>query len=316
MVEQKKSEEQTREKKRDKNTGRRKRRGEMEKGEVEMKEKKKVEFDMEEKGEVALMETKQLDDEQRNEDVGEEQTKKREEETEDKKKKRRRKEWGRVCKERDLADEKRKQRSRVLAERRMSVLKSLQGLVTSTRNRTHRKDINQEERDDKRDEKEAMKREQTEEPSKHKEDEDGMDKQRIPAPALSVTDSLLYRLHGDIRISMTLEKPDVNKCLSALDELSSVSVSSRHIQNHSELIDTLRKMRWFRGSEAIMFKASMLYYRFKNIYLIGEPDDTLSPEYIHSLQEERETAGATHTSYCCSGGEPHTNQQSHPTQVL
>lgn len=49
-------------------------------------------------------------------------------------------------------------------------------------------------------------------------------------------------------------------------------------------------MRWFRGSEAIMFKASMLYHRFKNIYLIGDTEDTLSQEYIHSLQEERERA--------------------------
>ncbi|XP_016359883.1 PC4 and SFRS1-interacting protein-like [Sinocyclocheilus anshuiensis] len=52
-------------------------------------------------------------------------------------------------------------------------------------------------------------------------------------------------------------------------------------------------MRWFRGSEAIMFKASMLYHRFKNIYLIGDADETLSQEYIDSLQEESETdAGA------------------------
>ncbi|XP_051518347.1 lens epithelium-derived growth factor-like [Myxocyprinus asiaticus] len=105
---------------------------------------------------------------------------------------------------------------------------------------------------------------------------------------LSITDSLLYRLHDDIRISMTLDNPDVSKCLLALDELSTVPVSSRHIQNHSELIDTLRKMRWFRGSEAIMFKASMLYHRFKNIYLIGDGDETLSQEYINSLQVERE----------------------------
>ncbi|XP_051947581.1 hepatoma-derived growth factor-related protein 2-like, partial [Xyrauchen texanus] len=59
--------------------------------------------------------------------------------------------------------------------------------------------------------------------------------------SLSITDSLLYRLHGDIRISMTLDNPDVSKCLLALDELSTVPVSSRHIQNHSKLIDTLRK---------------------------------------------------------------------------
>lgn len=38
-----------------------------------------------------------------------------------------------------------------------------------------------------------------------------------------------------------------------------------------------------------MFKASMLYHRFKNIYLIGDADETLSQEYIDSLQQERES---------------------------
>lgn len=60
-------------------------------------------------------------------------------------------------------------------------------------------------------------------------------------------------------------------------------------------------MRWFRGSEAIMFKASMLYYRFKNIYLIGEPEDTLSPEYIHSLQEETERQEEQYTPQTIAG---------------
>lgn len=50
-----------------------------------------------------------------------------------------------------------------------------------------------------------------------------------------------------------------------------------------------------------MFKASMLYYRFKNIYLIGEPEDTLSPEYIHSLQEERERQEERRTPQTAAG---------------
>ncbi|XP_076842328.1 uncharacterized protein LOC143486780 [Brachyhypopomus gauderio] len=224
-------------------------------------------------------------------------------------------------------DEKRELRSKVLAERRSSVLKSLQGLVTSRGKREVQSEVevkgcgmvtSHAPLDDSTDST-SQTQEQQEEVKKSglKLEEDVMDMRRDPA--LSVTDSVLYRLHGDIRISMTLDNPDVSKCLSALDELSTVSVSSRHIQNHSELIDTLRKMRWFRGSEAIMFKASMLYYRFKNLYLTGDAEDTLSPEHMQALQEEREREEAlnsTHTPQLAGmevdTEEPHT---AHSTDV-
>ncbi|XP_051735784.1 hepatoma-derived growth factor-related protein 2 isoform X1 [Ctenopharyngodon idella] len=202
------------------------------------------------------------------------------------------------------------ERSKIPAEKRQSVLKSLQGLVTSTRGKTQSgtEQTAQHEEPQKRPERsrgvrsenrspvkpaegEKKETEQNGEPdSRNTEQQNNTSREEErKALSLSVTDSLLYRLHGDIRISMTLDNPDVSKCLLALDELSTVPVSSRNIQNHSELIDTLRKMRWFRGSEAIMFKASMLYHRFKNIYLIGDADETLSQEYIDSLQQERES---------------------------
>ncbi|XP_056588357.1 PC4 and SFRS1-interacting protein isoform X2 [Triplophysa dalaica] len=203
------------------------------------------------------------------------------------------------------------EKSKIPAEKRQSVLRSLQGLVTSTRGKTQTSTIKATQHEDvqKLAERSRGVRNENHGPltpaEEHREDTEqntpSEDKRTEPqnitsrednskAPSLSVTDSLLYRLHGDIRISMTLDNPDVSGCLLALEELSQVPVSSRNMQNHSELIDTLRKMRWFRGSEAIMFKASMLYHRFKNIYLIGDTEDTLSQEYIHSLQEERERA--------------------------
>ncbi|XP_051735785.1 hepatoma-derived growth factor-related protein 2 isoform X2 [Ctenopharyngodon idella] len=195
------------------------------------------------------------------------------------------------------------ERSKIPAEKRQSVLKSLQGLVTSTRGKTQSgtEQTAQHEEPQKRPERSRGVRSENRSPVKPAEgekketeqngepDSRNTEQQNNTSREEERKDSLLYRLHGDIRISMTLDNPDVSKCLLALDELSTVPVSSRNIQNHSELIDTLRKMRWFRGSEAIMFKASMLYHRFKNIYLIGDADETLSQEYIDSLQQERES---------------------------
>ncbi|XP_043088482.1 PC4 and SFRS1-interacting protein isoform X2 [Puntigrus tetrazona] len=146
------------------------------------------------------------------------------------------------------------QRSRILAEKRQSVLKSLQGLVTSTRGKTQsgaEEPLKPPERGpgarspvEPAAEEEEEDPEQNGEPDKTEQQNNSSSREEEhKAHSLSVTDSLLYRLHGDIRISMTLENPDVSKCLLALDELSTVPVSSRNIQNHSELIDTLRKVR-------------------------------------------------------------------------
>ncbi|KAK7910035.1 hypothetical protein WMY93_014719 [Mugilogobius chulae] len=104
----------------------------------------------------------------------------------------------------------------------------------------------------------------------------------------SLTDSTLHRLHGDIRISLKTDNPDVSACLLALDQLSMVYVTSQHIQRHSELITTLRQLRFYRANEAIMHKASMLYNRFKNAFLLGEGQEVVSADFLRSLLEEKE----------------------------
>uniref|UniRef100_A0A1A8G5B9 Si:ch211-116m6.3 n=2 Tax=Nothobranchius korthausae TaxID=1143690 RepID=A0A1A8G5B9_9TELE len=104
----------------------------------------------------------------------------------------------------------------------------------------------------------------------------------------SLTDSTLHRIHGDIRIALKTGTPDIRKCLAALDQLSMLYVTSQHVQNHSELVSTLRKMRYYRASQAIMDKASMLYNRFKNAFLVGEGQEVVSAAFLRSLLEEKE----------------------------
>ncbi|XP_024916472.1 PC4 and SFRS1-interacting protein-like isoform X2 [Cynoglossus semilaevis] len=112
--------------------------------------------------------------------------------------------------------------------------------------------------------------------------------------ATTTTDSMLHRLHGDIRISLKTDKPDTRKCLAALDQLSAVYVTSQHVQRHSELVATLRKMRWYRANSTIMDKASMLYNRFKHTYLLGEGEEVVSASYLNSLVQEKEQDEAQH----------------------
>ncbi|XP_061768988.1 trichohyalin-like isoform X2 [Nerophis ophidion] len=115
---------------------------------------------------------------------------------------------------------------------------------------------------------------------------------------LTLIDSTLHRIHGDIRISLKGDNPDVSKCLAALDQLSGIYVTSQHVQRHSELVSTLRKMRFYRANLDIMDKAAMLYNRFKNAFLLGEDQEVVSATFLRSLLEEKEREKAV----CCDEG--------------
>ncbi|KAL2098269.1 hypothetical protein ACEWY4_007476 [Coilia grayii] len=102
------------------------------------------------------------------------------------------------------------------------------------------------------------------------------------------TEHRLQRLHGEIKMSLKIDNPDVKKCLMALDELSSLQVSTQHLQKNCELIATLKKIRRFKASQDVMDKASMLYNKFKTMFLVGEGDSVLSQVLNKSLAEQRQ----------------------------
>ncbi|XP_078799583.1 uncharacterized protein LOC144990294 [Oryzias latipes] len=102
------------------------------------------------------------------------------------------------------------------------------------------------------------------------------------------TDMKIQRLHTQIKISLKIDNPDVKKCLDALDEISFLQVTTQHLQKHGDLISTLKKIRRFKASQDIMDKATMLYNKFKSMFLVGEGDCVLSQELNKSLAEQRQ----------------------------
>nr|6EMP_A Chain A, PC4 and SFRS1-interacting protein,Pogo transposable element with ZNF domain [Homo sapiens] len=119
-------------------------------------------------------------------------------------------------------------------------------------------------------------------------------------------DSRLQRIHAEIKNSLKIDNLDVNRCIEALDELASLQVTMQQAQKHTEMITTLKKIRRFKVSQVIMEKSTMLYNKFKNMFLVGEgdsvitqvlnkrprssPEETIEPESLHQLFEgESET---------------------------
>ncbi|XP_042611395.1 PC4 and SFRS1 interacting protein 1a isoform X4 [Cyprinus carpio] len=100
-------------------------------------------------------------------------------------------------------------------------------------------------------------------------------------------ESRLQKLHGDIKTSLKIDNLDVRKCLVALDELSSLHVTTQHLQRHCELIATLKKIRRFKASQDVMDKSMMLYNKFKSMFLMGEGESVLS-QVLNKSQKQSE----------------------------
>ncbi|KAG9344100.1 hypothetical protein JZ751_012580 [Albula glossodonta] len=137
-------------------------------------------------------------------------------------------------------------------------------------------------RDDRRRKSEDHKTtEQNKEDGKKVEDRKGEKKKDVS------TEHKLQRLHGEIKVSLKIDNLDVKKCLVALDELGTLQVTTQHLQKHSELIATLKKIRRFKACQDIMDKATMLYNKFKTMFLVGEGDSVISTVLNKSLAEQR-----------------------------
>lgn len=57
-------------------------------------------------------------------------------------------------------------------------------------------------------------------------------------------------------------------------------------------------MRYYRANQDIMDKASMLYNRFKNAFLVGEGEEVVSAAFLRSLLEEKEEEEAQRVERC------------------
>nr|XP_043884889.1 PC4 and SFRS1 interacting protein 1a isoform X4 [Solea senegalensis] len=165
-------------------------------------------------------------------------------------------------------------------------------------------------------------REGSKDDGKKNEDKAGVKKKEVS------TDFKLQRLHSEIKISLKIDNPDVKKCLEALDEISALQVTTQNLQKHSELIATLKKIRRFKASQDIMDKATMLYNKFKSMFLVGEGDCVLSQVLNKSLAEQRQHEEAKkgalkrveqakeNTSDKISNGDMSPEEKKHETEKL
>lgn len=125
-------------------------------------------------------------------------------------------------------------------------------------------------------------------------------------------DARLQRIHAEIKSSLKLDHQDVNRCILALDELASLQITMQHAQKHTDMITTLKRIRRFKASQVVMEKASMLYNKFKNMFLVGEGDSVITQVLNKSLAEQRQQEEANKSKDAGKRG-PHKKPEKEPS---
>ncbi|XP_073491823.1 PC4 and SFRS1-interacting protein [Aquarana catesbeiana] len=125
-------------------------------------------------------------------------------------------------------------------------------------------------------------------------------------------DARLQRIHAEIKSSLKLDHQDVNRCIIALDELASLQITMQHAQKHTDMITTLKRIRRFKASQVVMEKASMLYNKFKNMFLVGEGDSVITQVLNKSLAEQRQQEEANKSKDVGKRG-PHKKPEKEPS---
>ncbi|XP_014808091.1 PREDICTED: PC4 and SFRS1-interacting protein isoform X2 [Calidris pugnax] len=137
--------------------------------------------------------------------------------------------------------------------------------------------------------------EQAESESQSKEEGKKAEVKKMEKKRETSMDSRLQRIHAEIKNSLKIDNLDVNRCIEALDELASLQVTMQQAQKHTEMILTLKKIRKFKVSQVIMEKSTMLYNKFKTMFLVGEGDSVLSQVLNKSLAEQKQHEEANKT---------------------
>lgn len=160
---------------------------------------------------------------------------------------------------------------------------------------THRRNTVRSQHEREVTERKRKQEEQTESESQNKEEGKKAEVKKIEKKRETSVDSRLQRIHAEIKNSLKIDNLDVNRCIEALDELASLQVTMQQAQKHTEMILTLKKIRKFKISQVIMEKSTMLYNKFKTMFLVGEGDSVLSQVLNKSLAEQKQHEEANKT---------------------
>ncbi|XP_029470395.1 hepatoma-derived growth factor-related protein 2 [Rhinatrema bivittatum] len=100
----------------------------------------------------------------------------------------------------------------------------------------------------------------------------------------------LQKLHSEIKFALKVDNPDVKKCLTALEELGNLQVTSHILQKNTDVVATLKKIRRYKANKDVMEKAAEVYSRLKSRVLgpkMGLPQKANKSAILEKDKAER-----------------------------
>ncbi|KAH0625851.1 hypothetical protein JD844_034187, partial [Phrynosoma platyrhinos] len=93
---------------------------------------------------------------------------------------------------------------------------------------------------------------------------DSLPEKRVEKKKEPTIEEKLQKLHSEIKFALKVDNPDIKRCLSALEELGSLQVTSQILQKHTDVVATLKKIRRYKANKDVMEKAAEVYTCLKS----------------------------------------------------
>eukprot|EP00795_Rhopilema_esculentum_P003769 gene3769-15051_t len=116
----------------------------------------------------------------------------------------------------------------------------------------------------------------TNETNGHKEDDDvKLQQQGMPRKSRELsTQERLEELNDRLKLSLSLANPDPTKCLKIIQEISELPITPEIIKHSRNIVQTLKKVRCYKGNQKVSLKAATLYSHLKSKFVLAGSDMT------------------------------------------
>lgn len=121
-----------------------------------------------------------------------------------------------------------------------------------------------------RQEREREKARERAERDKQREEERKERERRKSTPP--TVEEILDKMNYDLVMSLTVEAPDVPRCLKIITQIFEMEINPDIIKKNPDIVQTIKKIRNYKQNSKVREKANQLYAHFKSLFSISGSD--------------------------------------------
>ncbi|KAJ7393700.1 Hepatoma-derived growth factor- protein [Desmophyllum pertusum] len=123
-------------------------------------------------------------------------------------------------------------------------------------------------------EREREKAKERAEREKQKEEERKERERRKSTPP--TVEEILDKMNYELVMSLTVEAPDVPRCLKIITQISEMEINPDIIKKNPEIVQTIKRIRNYKQNSKVREKASQLYTQFKSLFNLAGSESAVN----------------------------------------